>query len=485
MKIILKYIFYILLIIIASLILASFYQLNKFFDATYLEQLLYNLFNTTTLNLEALKKIYYKATLLTIIITCLACLPLLIQPQKAIYIKKIKIFPINIKKYSITIILISLIIVSLQLKVPNFIYNRIIKTNIYESYYVKYKKENVTFTKKRNLIHIYIESLEPSNFTTKNGGIQSKSYTPNLEKLALKYTNFSNTEKIGGFRNLNGTNWTIAAMIAQTSGIPIYIKTKNENNKFLEGATSLGEILEENGYKNYLIIGSDAKFGERDKYFKEHGNYSIYDYEYFRINREIPYNYYKWWGIEDSKLFELAKQKITNISKNNTPFNITLLTADTHFYEGYVDKSCPQKFKENYANSFYCEDILLYNFIKWIQKQEFYQNTTIIITGDHLTMRNDFYKTNNNYERTVFNLFINEISNNPKTKNRNFTAFDIYPTTISSIGGNIKNEKLGLGTNLFSNKKTLSEKIGYKTLAKEIQKKSDFYNKEIIKTVQK
>ena len=243
-------------------------------------------------------------------------------------------------------------------------------------------------------------------------------------------------------------------------------------------------MLKMNLYKNYLLIGSDAKFGERNKYFREHGNYTIYDYEYFRINREIPYYYKEWWGIEDNKLFELAKEKIINISKKNTPFNFTLLTADTHFYDGYVDKTCPQKFKDHYANSFYCEDILLYNFIKWIQEQDFYKNTTIIITGDHLTMRNDFYKIKNNYERTVFNLFINEIPSNQKTKNRNFTAFDIYPTTISSIGGRIEGEKLGLGTNLYSNRKTLSEKIGYEKLGKEIQKKSDFYNKEILKAVQ-
>lgn len=480
-KKVVKYIISILLIIISALIFAFTYHLNKFFDATYFEQLLYNLLNTTTIDLEALKKMYYKVFLLTIIISGIEILPLCIRPKKTIYIKKIKLFPINILKYSISIIILSLIAMSIQIKIPNYIYNKLNKSTLYEKYYVPYKKENITFNEKRNLIYIYVESLENSNFTIENGGIQTTSYTPNLEQLALTHTNFSHTEKIGGFKTLHGTNWTIAGMVAQTAGIPIYIKTKNKQNRFLEGVTSLGEILSENDYINYLLIGSDANFGDRKKYFTEHGNYNIYDYEYAKKINYIPPSYKEWWGYEDSKLFQFAQIQLTETAKKNIPFNFTILTADTHFYEGYTDKSCQKTFKDRYANSFHCEDTMLFNFINWIQQQEFYKNTTIIITGDHLTMRNDFYKTNNNYERTVFNLFINPIKKPIKEKNRDFTAFDIFPTTISSIGGTIKNEKIGLGTNLFSKEKTLSEQIGYQKLYKEIQKNSYYYNKKILK----
>ena len=41
-------------------------------------------------------------------------------------------------------------------------------------------------------------------------------------------------------------------------------------------------------------------------------------------------------------------------------------------------------------------------FVKWIQKQPFYENTTIIISGDHLTMDSDFCNdVSNDYERSV------------------------------------------------------------------------------------
>jgi phosphoglycerol transferase len=62
------------------------------------------------------------------------------------------------------------------------------------------------------------------------------------------------------------------------------------------------------------------------------------------------------------------------------------------------------------------------------------------------------------------------------TDNRKFCTFDMFPTTLASLGVSIKGEKLGLGTNLFSGVPTLAEKAGIDTLNKEFDKHSNFYN---------
>lgn len=480
-------IIFILIIIISCFLISFSYHLRIYYSSSYFEQLLYNLLNTTTLKLSSLEKAYIEIPSLSIIIMCILFIPLFFRIDVCfnLFKKKIRILPINLKYYAIVIFIVSLIITSFQTKFHLYLWNQINKSSIFEDYYVSFKDTNVTFNKKKNLIYIYVESLENSNFTIKNGGLQKKSYMPNMEKLAMEYVNFSNNDNIGGFKSLNGTNWTIAGMVSQTAGIPIYIKTKNNNDIFLEGAFSLGDILSLNNYDNYLMIGSDANFGERRDYFTEHGNYKIMDYNYAKDNGYISKNYFNWWGYEDSVLFHLAKNELLKISKNDKPFNFTILTADTHFYDGYVDVSCPYNFDSHYANSFYCEDIMLYDFISWIQKQDFYEDTTIVITGDHLTMQDNFYSADKNYTRTVFNLFINPINNPINVKRRTFTAFDIFPTTLSSIGGEIEGDRIALGTNLFSDEKTISEEIGYNKFAKEIKKKSNYYNKYILKQDQK
>lgn len=484
-----KNIIYILLIIITSFFFSLSLYINHHFTSTNFEQLLYNLLNMTS----NLKFDYMSRSIKIVLISFISLSLGILSPVIASSLLKIDIkfkirnkiytiFPISLKKYSLFFLILSILVVCLQLKIPQFIKNQLLSSNIYEEYYVSYNKDNVIFPeKKQNLITIYIESFENSNFTTNNGGTQKTSYAPKLESLALENINFSNTEKLGGFKTIYGTNWTVAGLVAQTSGTPISIITTNDKDKFLEGVTSLGEILEENGYKNYIALGSDSDYGDRTKYFKQHGNYTIYDYKYAIKNYEIPQDYYEWWGYEDRKLYEFSRKKLTQIAALEEPFNFTILTADTHFYSGYTADTCTIMFDDPYANSYYCTDIMLHVFLEWLREQDFYENTTIILVGDHLTMRDDFYKIENNYQRTVFNMFINSKAEAINAKNRDFTAMDMLPTTLASLGATIKDDRLALGTNLFSNKKTLSEEIGYKKLNNELQKRSNYYKENIIK----
>jgi phosphoglycerol transferase len=57
---------------------------------------------------------------------------------------------------------------------------------------------------------------------------------------------------------------------------------------------------------------------------------------------------------------------------------------------------------------------------------------------------------------------------------------DFFPTILASIGVSIEGDRLGLGTNLFSERKTLLEEYGYNYLYQELRKKSNFYNQELL-----
>ena len=124
----------------------------------------------------------------------------------------------------------------------------------------------------------------------------------------------------------------------------------------------------------------------------------------------------------------------------------------------------------------------MHNFVNWLKKQSFYKNTTIVIAGDHLTMDNEYIQRNvdENYERTVYNCFINSKTETENLKNRVFTSFDMFPTTLSAIGCEIGGERLGLGTNLFSQKPTLAEEIGYDELSYQLDLSSKYYIKNFL-----
>lgn len=44
-----------------------------------------------------------------------------------------------------------------------------------------------------------------------------------------------------------------------------------------------------------------------------------------------------WWGYDDTHLFDWAKEEISSLANAKKPFSMTLLTANTHFPDGYLE----------------------------------------------------------------------------------------------------------------------------------------------------
>jgi phosphoglycerol transferase len=334
---------------------------------------------------------------------------------------------------------------------------------------------------KRNLVYIFLESMENTFAEPSAGGKVTADFIPELSLLSRENVNFSNDEGLGGALSFSGTTWTAAAMVAQTSGIPVKVMITadayGKDGEYLPGAVSIGDILKKEGYDQTLLVGSDADFHGRAPYFDMHGNYDILDTESLKAQGRLDPDYREWWGFEDEKLFDFAKQELLRLSAGDAPFNLTMLTADTHFPDGYHCQVCQDEYPEQYPTVARCSSRMVYDFIRWIQQQPFYENTTIILCGDHLTMDPDFMQeVDENYQRTIYNCIINAPLEPVQEKNREFGTYDMFPTTLAALGVQIEGDRLGLGTNLFSAKQTLCEMYGFEALDWELQKRSEFYN---------
>lgn len=352
--------------------------------------------------------------------------------------------------------------------------------------YVDPEKVNLEFPEqKRNLIYIYLESMEATYTDTSNGGAYKDNLIPELTTLAKENLNFSYNQKVGGAYALYGTTWTTGAIVASTAGVPIKTSLQPNSSEYysqgvVDGAYSLGDILKDNGYHNYMMVGSDIEFGGRKVYLSTHGNYTMYDYYTAIEEGVIEEDYYVWWGLEDAILFDWAKEKITEASQQDEPFNFTLLTVDTHSGDGYTSDFCEDKFDIPYLNALYCSSSQIEQFVEWIQEQDFYENTTVILTGDHLSMNSSAFRNlPDDYMRSVYNVYINSAIDTDCNKDRIFSTFDYFPTTLASLGVKIQGNRLGLGTNLYSCKKTLSEIYGNSYINDNLAQKSTYYDKHI------
>lgn len=378
-----------------------------------------------------------------------------------------------------------------RLGISSYISSQLNQSVILEKEYVDPQSVELIFPEnKRNLIYIYVESLESSLQDKASGGLFNENYIPELTQLAEENISFSQSDLIEGASVAPACGWTVAGMVAEGAGLPLKLFTNNENvdksmgnyEYFLPGVTTIGDILEREGYINYFVCGSDLDFGGRTGLLTQHGNYQYFDYFTAIEEKKISEDYYVFWGYEDKKLYEFAKEKLLMLAEGDKPFNFNMLTVDTHSGGGYICDLCRQDYENKYANIFACASRQVTEFVSWIQQQDFYDNTTVIIVGDHCSMEGGFFsgygydKHNGETTRKVYNVIINSPVEPLKENYRMFTTLDLFPTTLAAIGVDIEGDRLGLGTNLFSDKETLAEQYGYEELFNDLSRASDFYS---------
>ena len=345
-------------------------------------------------------------------------------------------------------------------------------TDFIEELYVDPNDVELKFPEqKRNLIYIYLESAEITFADKASGGAFEQNVIPELTALAQENEDFSGDDpNLNGGISLMGSTWTMGAMFAQSTGLPLKVPVganSLDGDNFFPDIAAIGTILEKEGYRQELLIGSDASFGGRRDFYTSHGNYEIRDYNYALENGLIPEDYFVFWGYEDEKLFEFAKKDLLEMAAGDRPFNLTLLTVDTHFEDGYKCRLCRDDFGEQYADAFACSSRQVNDFIAWVQKQDFYENTTIILCGDHPTMDKDFCENvPEEYQRktlvSVINAVYDDSSFDPD-KRREYDTFDMFPTTLAAMNVTIPGNRLGLGVNLYSDVPTMVEEFGLNT----------------------
>ncbi len=378
-----------------------------------------------------------------------------------------------------------------------------VDSDFYRNEYVKPENDKIIFPeKKRNLIFILLESMESSFADKENGGLMGENLIPNLTELAKENVSFGENDLLGGGSQLDGTGWTIAAIVSKLGGVPFNLKTSGNPQaiqSFLPNLITLTDILGNQGYDMEFLFGSDKAFASRGLFFESHGGVKVMDLDSFRQSGRLPSDYHNgFWGFEDFLLYKFAKEELEKLSKGDTPFFLGFLTVDTHYPEGYVCPLCKKRHPENpYKDVITCADFQVATFIDWCKKQDFYEDTLIVVMGDHLFMQvptdNLFDQSDENgvftsehvveevkkrktkkTERRWYNLFVNSSLQVADEKDRVFSSYDMFPTLLEAMGVQVEGHRLGFGTSLFSDEKTLLERfpldyINEKTMENTIQ----------------
>ncbi len=304
----------------------------------------------------------------------------------------------------------------------------------------------------KNIVYIYMEGLERTYFDE----ALFPGLVPNLSKLesdALSFTDIAQVYQSG---------WTIAGMVASQCGIPMFTpaqgNTMGRYDKFLPGAVCLGDILEQNGYRLSYMGGADKKFAGKGKFYESHGFQSVQGKAELADSLADP-TYLNGWGLYDDALLERVTKRLSALSEEDGPFAVFALTLDTHPPDGHVSRSCRdiayRDGKNSMLNAVACSDRLVAQFVEKIRSSPYADNTLIVVSSDHLSMRNSASEQLGRGDRKNLFFVIDPSASKSRKITRMGTMLDVAPTLLSLLG--VDSDGLGFGRSLFDDRPTLRE----------------------------
>lgn len=241
----------------------------------------------------------------------------------------------------------------------------------------------------KNIVWIYLESLENIYWDTK----VFPGLTPNLDRLRKLGLDFS------GFQSFYGTTYTMAGMFSSQCGMPFFASTfsgldaiagnDNDTDSFHPELTCFGDVLHKAGYTQVYIGGAPIEFSNKGLFYTLHGYNKALGLDQLESEYSGKLTQHGW-GLYDSALFPVALDQYRRLESAGKPFNLTMITLDTHPPDGRLSPGCPRYAAS--ANSMlqavHCTDYLVGKFVDALSKQPGWEDTMVVIMSDHLMMRN-------------------------------------------------------------------------------------------------
>ncbi len=313
----------------------------------------------------------------------------------------------------------------------------------FASEYVNPAKVLLKPARLKNLLLIYVESLEDSYGDADAWGRDLLAPMRGVGGVSFR-----------NYRTTPGSSWTIAAIVATQCGVPLrFVQTDMSQRNpalrvFLPGAVCLSDILHSYGYRNVFMGGAPLSFSGKGQFLQDHH----FDLAYGRtewLNKGIGPDAFNEWGLYDDELLRQARRKLVELHASGQPFNLTLLTLDTHNPFGYRSPTCRARGVKSFEDIVQCTTQQVAELVKFAADSGYLKDTQIIVIGDHLAKSNPVSGTLQLMpERRMFNRFISDSM--PQQNTEDIMPFDLFPSIVQLLGIEVPGDRLGLGYTAFA-----------------------------------
>ncbi len=235
----------------------------------------------------------------------------------------------------------------------------------------------------RNLVTIFLESGEDTYSDT---GIFGRNLLADLDAATTGWARYD------GLQQYPGGGWTMAGLVADSCAVPLrsrLLADPTDLDAYGEGVTRylpavrcLGDLLAAHHYDNVFLGGASGHFGGKDTFFRDHGYRTVFGLSDWQAAGDTDVS---GWGLSDERLFAHARTVVDGLAAADRPFNLTLLTLDTHEPPALFP-GCATGDDAPIKTAWTCSLRAVAGFIDHLRKTGILDDTVVVVTGDHLKM---------------------------------------------------------------------------------------------------
>jgi len=331
--------------------------------------------------------------------------------------------------------------------VPEFAMAQLSETSIASSY-VRPAVTSVP-SRPKNLVTVYLESGEN---TYGDASVMGANLLADLDDATRGW------QVDAGLRQFEGGGWTMAGLVGTQCGIPLKSLIATEGfdfntygeklDHYLPGARCLGDVLADQGYRSVFVGGADDDFAGKRTFLTDHGYDQVLglsDWKGVDPDAEISPE----WGLADSHTLAHAADVLDDLHDSGRPFNLTVLTLDTHEPAG-VFPDCTDDAAVPMTTAIRCSMKAVAGFLQHAERAGYLDDTVVMVMGDHLkgtTDRDafgDILRTQQ--DRTV--IFRFHSPDEVPIGRDSADQLSVLPTTLELLGFGLPDGRAGLGVSL-------------------------------------
>ena len=225
--------------------------------------------------------------------------------------------------------------------------------------------------RRKNVVILMVESLSVA-YSNYFSGL--KGYTPNIDMLAEKNASFLNYHS-------TGMETSPATYSVMTGKIFFSDLDRDSADLHFEYDEALPRVMRSEGYTTSAIYSSED-FGGLDEIYRNSG------FEHFYDSHDPAYNgvrRYLFNSVADGVLLEHAAGLIKKFDSEAKPHMTFIMTASSH-----TPFISPETGKQGYRELIAYVDREIGKFVSHLEGNGFFDNGTLIITGDHCPPGLDF-----------------------------------------------------------------------------------------------